>query len=202
MISMIMKLERMMNKKIVFFNGPPRSGKDTIVMGLLSRFPTSQNIKFSTPLKTALPVFFGLTQSQISKLEQDKDTPREYFLGKSWREVQISLSEHWAKPIFGAIVFGNITKNIIENEFDSNIFLISDSGFQEEAGALIEHFGKENCLLIRLKREGTTFDKDSRSYWENVFDIQEITIYNNKSIEAGIDKTAEIIIHWIERKLQ
>jgi hypothetical protein len=189
-----------MNKKIVFFNGPPRVGKDTLVTGLLSKFPTAINIKFSTPLKSALPVFFGLTQVQINKLEQDKDTPKDYFLGKSWREVQISLSENWAKPIFGKKVFGNITKNIIENENDANIFLISDSGFQEEAAALIEYFGKENCLLIRLKREGTNFDNDSRSYWENIFDIKEITLYNDKSIEAGIDKAQEIIIRWIERK--
>ena len=189
-----------MDKKIIFFNGPPRVGKDTIVTGLLSKFPTSRNIKFSTPLKSSLPVFFGLTQDQIDKLEEDKDTPRNYFLGKSWRTVQISLSEDWAKPIFGKRVFGNITKNIIDNDQDANIFLISDSGFQEEAGALIEHFGKENCLLIRLKREGTNFDNDSRSYWENIFDIKEITLYNDKSIEAGIDKAQEIIIRWIERK--
>jgi len=190
----------MMSKKIVFFNGPPRVGKDTLVMGLLNKFPTSRNIKFSTPLKTALPVFFGLTQAQIDALEQNKDTPRNYFLGKSWRDVQISLSEEWAKPTFGKRVFGDITKNIIENEDDANIFLISDSGFQEEAAALVEQFGKENCLLIRLKREGTNFDNDSRSYWENIFDIKEITLYNDKSIEAGIDKAQEIIIRWIERK--
>jgi hypothetical protein len=188
-----------MNKKIVFFNGPPRVGKDTLVMGLLNRFPTARNIKFSTPLKDSLPVFFGLTQEQINNLEENKNTPRAYFLGNSWREIQISLSEDWAKPIFGKRVFGDITKNIIENDHDSNIFLISDSGFQEEAAALVEQFRKENCLLIRLKREGTNFDRDSRSYWENIFDIKEITLYNDKSIEAGIDKAQEIIIRWIER---
>ena len=189
-----------MSKKIVFFNGPPRVGKDTLVMGLLSRLHTAINMKFSTPLKTSLPVFFGLTQNQIDALEQNKDIPKDYLLGKSWREVQISLSEDWAKPLFGKRVFGNITKNIIENENDANIFLISDSGFQEEAAALVEHFGKKNCLLIRLKRESTNFDNDSRSYWENIFDIKEITLYNDKSIEAGIDKAQEIIIRWIERK--
>ena len=112
--------------------------------------------------------------------------------------MQISLSEDWAKTIFGKRVFGNITKNIIDNN-SNNIFLISDSGFQEEAAALVEHFGKENCLLIRLKRKDTNFDNDSRSYWENIFDIKEITLYNDKSIEAGIDKAQEIIIRWIER---
>jgi hypothetical protein len=189
-----------MNKKIVFFNGPPRVGKDTLVNGLLSRFPTARNIKFSTPLKSALPIFFGLTKDQISTLEQVKDVPRADFLGNSWREVQISLSEDWAKPTFGKTVFGDITCNIIKADQYANIFLISDSGFQEEAGALVEQFGKENCLLIRLKREGTNFNRDSRSYWENIFDIKEITLYNDKSIEAGINKTQEIIIRWIERK--
>lgn len=189
----------MMSKKIVFFNGPPRVGKDTLVNGLLRRFPTSQDIKFSNPFKASLPAFFGLTQNQLDTLEQDKESPKDYLLGKSWREVQISLSEDWAKPIFGKRVFGNIAKNIIDNN-SNNIFLISDSGFQEEAAALVEHFGKENCLLIRLKRKDTNFDNDSRSYWENIFDIKEITLYNDKSIEAGISKAQDIIIRWIERK--
>jgi hypothetical protein len=194
-----MKLERMMNKKIVFFNGPPRSGKDTIVNELLKKYDSTENIKFSNPLKTALPVFFGLSKEQIDVLENEKEVYKDYLLGKTWRDAQISLSEEWAKKVFGSRVFGNITKNIIKNS-SSQLFLISDSGFQEEAGSLVEHFGKDSCLLIRIKRDGTNFNNDSRSYWKNIYDIDDIVLYNDKSIEAVVDKANEIINNWIARK--
>ena len=113
-----------MNKKIIFFNGPPRSGKDTIVNELLKICANTVNIKFSNPLKTALPVFFGLTSKQLDDLEKDKEVPSELLLGRSWREVQILLSENWAKPIFGTQVFGNITLNVIKNS-DKQLFLIN-----------------------------------------------------------------------------
>jgi len=188
-----------MNKKIIFFNGPPRSGKDTIVNELVKKYSNCENIKFSNPLKTALPVFFGLSKEQIVSLENDKEVKKDYFLGKSWREIQISLSEEWAKPVFGYKVFGDITLNIIKNS-NNQLFLISDSGFQEEAGSLIDYFGKDNCLLIRITRDGTSFNNDSRSYWKNIYDIDDIILYNNKTIEAAVDKTNEIINYWVARK--
>jgi len=188
-----------MNKKIIFFNGPPRSGKDTIVNELLKRYSSCENIKFSNPLKTALPVFFGLSQQQINLLEIEKEIPKDYLLGKSWREAQISLSEEWAKPVFGSRVFGDITLNIIKNS-TNQLFLVSDSGFQEEAGSLIDFFGNDNCLLIRIARDGTNFDNDSRSYWKNIYDIDDVTLHNNKTIQAAVDKTNEIINYWIARK--
>jgi hypothetical protein len=194
-----MKLERVMNKKIVFFNGPPRAGKDTIVNELLKRYHSTENIKLSNPLKTALPVFFGLSKEQIDILENEKEVYKDYLLGKTWRDVQISLSEEWAKKVFGSKVFGDIAKNVINNS-SNQFFLISDSGFQEEAGSLVEHFGKDNCLLIRIKRDGTNFNNDSRSYWKNIYDIDDIVLYNDKSIDAAVDKANEIINNWIARK--
>jgi hypothetical protein len=194
-----MKLERVMNKKIVFFNGPPRAGKDTIVNELLKRYHSTENIKLSNPLKTALPVFFGLSKEQIDILENEKEVYKDYLLGKTWRDVQISLSEEWAKKVFGPRGVGNIAKNVINNS-SSQFFLISDSGFQEEAGSLVEHFGKDNCLLIRIKRDGTNFNNDSRSYWKNIYDIDDIVLYNDKSIDAAVDKANEIINNWIARK--
>lgn len=190
-----------MKKKIVFFNGPPRSGKDTIVNELLKRYGSAENVKFSNPLKTALPVFFGLSNEQIALLEKEKEVPKDYLLGLSWREVQISLSENWAKKTFGLKVFGDITLNIIKNS-KNQLFLISDSGFQSEAQSLIDYFGKNNCLLIRVSRENTNFNNDSRSYWKNIYDIEEVNIHNNKSIEAAVDKTNLIINTWIIKELQ
>ena len=84
-----------MNKKVVFFNGPPRSGKDLAVTSLMDCYDNVEHIKFSAPLKTALPVFFGLSPSQAVRLEQTKDTKTDDLLGMSFREAQISLSENW-----------------------------------------------------------------------------------------------------------
>lgn len=183
-------------KKIIFFNGPPRCGKDTASNGLLSHYEKSENVKFSESLKSSLPKFFGISDDYIKVLEIHKEFPLEILLGKTWREVQISLSEHWAKPIFGKDVFGRIASNRIKHS-NNEIFFISDSGFYEEAHTLVEDFGIENCLLIRVKREGYDFSSDSRSYWNNIDDIYETAVYNNKDINSLIETCIKEINRWL-----
>jgi len=169
-----------MNKKVVFFNGPPRSGKDLAVTSLMDCYDNVEHIKFSAPLKTALPVFFGLSPSQAVRLEQTKDTKTDDLLGMSFREAQISLSENWAKPTFGEGVFGEIALNNIKRSSNS-LFFISDSGFYEEAKCLVEALGEDNCLLIRLSRKGYDFTNDSRSYWDHEYNMKEVEIKNDSN---------------------
>lgn len=46
--------------------------------------------------------------------------------------------------------------------------VFSDSGFQSEMEPLIEQFGIDNVVLVRLNRDGYDFSGDSRSYLEPV----------------------------------
>jgi hypothetical protein len=187
-----------LKKKIIFFNGPPRCGKDTAVSKLIqnsTKLGEIGHIKFSDPLKDSLPLFFGLTQEDIFRYEQDKEKPRNKLLGKSWRQVQISLSEDWAKKVYNNDVFGDIALQKIENS-NFKYYLVSDSGFLSEASVLIDFFGQENCVLFRIKREGCNFDNDSRSYWGHSYeDLKEITITNNGTIEELVQKCKKGILN-------
>lgn len=188
----------MIFKKVVFFNGPPRCGKDTVVKRLLKlNIYNSQEIKFSSPLKESLPIFFGLSAEEVNNLEMNKEVSSDLLLGKSWREAQISLSETWAKPIFGKDVFGKIALNKIYSG-KKDISFISDSGFLSEAETVINSLGQENCLLVRMYRIGCDFSKDSRSYWSHDYkQLKEIHIHNDSTIEKLVNNTITEIDKWL-----
>jgi hypothetical protein len=82
----------------------------------------------------------------------------------SIREAMIYLSELILKPRFGEDYFGQArVKSIIDGE----IMVDSSTGFEEELPPLIDKLEQENILLIRVHREGSTFEGDSRKYIPN-----------------------------------
>ena len=114
-----------MSKKLVILNGPPRSGKDEcakylyrqnvaqyVDAGVGATFP--HWFRMSRPLKDGLRAFFGFTEAEMAELEKHKDKPHALLFDKSWRDVQISLSEQWAKPFFGDEVFGEIALRTLQ----------------------------------------------------------------------------------------
>ncbi len=161
-----------MTHKIILINGPPHSGKDEAGK-ILRRTRGARLYKMSRPLKEGLREFFGLSIDAMKlSIEPNKDehvvesfrTPRDSVM--SWREVQISLSEEWAKPCFGKDILGRLAVSYLRQPTSFNMTVITDSGFREEALPLIYAFGPENCLLITLSREDCTFEGDSRDYIE------------------------------------
>jgi hypothetical protein len=79
----------------------------------------------------------------------------------SQREAMIYISEVVMKPKFSNNYFGVARAKAIQ---DGEIAVDSSTGFVEELPPLIERLGQENILLIRIHREGTTFEGDSRNY--------------------------------------
>jgi hypothetical protein len=165
--------------KIILINGPARSGKDSLAQAF-SRFTheigmKSEITKFAQPLKEKAHALFGFPNAPHDFFENCKDVPQEYLFGKTWREIYIAVSEKLFKPLFGADIFGKllcqevdllqkIAREDLEPEAD--FFLVSDSGFTAEARAVVDHFGADNILLVRLARDGYTFAGDSRGYIE------------------------------------
>ena len=82
-------------------------------------------------------------------------------LNLSIREAMIYISEVVMKPRFGENYFGVARAKAIQ---EGEIAVDSSTGFEEELPPLIERLGQENILLIRVHREGATFEGDSRSY--------------------------------------
>lgn len=157
--------------KIVLLNGPASSGKDTLAAQLVNHTPKSLMVKFAAPLKMIATHMYCDSDSQ--KFHQwdapsEKIKPSPVFLGKTCRQVQIDISEVYMKPMHGEGVFGKFLFKTIERESmnDYETFFVSDSGFRPEAEVLVEAYGAQNVMLLRLHREGKFFDKDpeSKSY--------------------------------------
>jgi len=195
--------------QVVLFNGPPKSGKDTIADALVQAVgPTwAVNYKLSSVLKATARVMFSLSDTQYNAVErpENKDTKVYYLAGRSWREVLISLSEGYIKPTYGEGFFGLATAKAL-NTFSSSGYshvFISDSGFKEEAETLVTMCPTCNFTLVRLHRAGTDFSNDSRSYWPNQKHVEthpytlmrEVSIMN----EGTVDQAVRDILSRLER---
>lgn len=164
--------------KVILLNGPARSGKDSLAHAFAAyangRLVTSEVTKFAKPLKESAHRLFGFDLPHDA-FEAVKDVPQDYLHGKTWRQVYIAVSELLFKPLFGADIFGRMLVDEIEllqkiskedGEDPTDYFLVSDSGFAAEAQAVVDRFGAENVILVRLERDGYTFAGDSRGYIE------------------------------------
>jgi hypothetical protein len=180
---------------VVFLNGPPRSGKDTAGRIITDAVPGARAVKFAHALKVATHALFaGLQGRQVDlgrygygvgnfhELHEDdvyefcKGDPRPEFYGKTPREAYIAVSELLCKPLFGKQFFGGVLADEIRRDPDVPMWVITDSGFADEAQPIIDTVGRENCTLVRLHRDGCTFAGDSRGYVDldvpAKFDIQ------------------------------
>lgn len=162
--------------KILFINGPPGSGKD--YTGELLRESSYLSLtmvanyvicdKFARALKETCHAAYGLVDLHGKPLphdwfEESKSKSMREFFGKTPREIYIAFSETYMKPLHGPRVWGEkLLNDTLVRECGE--IIITDSGFREEAEVFVEHFGNNNCRLVRLHREGYTFKGDSRNY--------------------------------------
>lgn len=162
--------------KIILINGPARSGKDSLA-NAFAKFTEivgqkSEVVKFAGPLKEMVHRAFGLPERHDSQ-EAVKDERLPQLFGETPRNLYIGFSELLMKPIFGDSVFGQMLVNEIvvleevaksDGEPGADFYLVSDSGFAAEARAVVDHFGVDNIVLVRLTRDGYSFANDSRGY--------------------------------------
>lgn len=176
-------------RKLVIFNGPPGSGKDTGVR-LIQQVLGSRckHVKMAGTLKKGVHELFGIPftcEQAERKIDGWKDKPFPPFNGMTPREVYIYMSEEVMKPMFGPDIFGQILLREISAPGYSaaDVLTISDAGFEHELVPLVDYIKPQNTIIIHVHRDGCTFDNDSRSYvmpdrvqyarWDNKYDIQE-----------------------------
>jgi hypothetical protein len=170
--------------KIVFLNGPPGCGKDTVTSHLVPYLHFA-HLKFAAPIKRMV---CGLLNEDTKWLEANKDHGhRTLSLADGAaivnidtpRQLLIALSEDLLKKRYGNEFFGRVMNNEI-SKVASKLVIISDSGFSEEAGPVVRKWGLENCLQYQIHARGT-FDGDSRSYWK-LPSLRVRHIHNNSTI--------------------
>lgn len=172
--------------KIIFLNGPPGSGKDQAGI-ILKRTHGARTYKMSHPMKEALAALFYIDPFQMKEeIEPTKDqrTFDMFECGRdrkimTWREVQISFAETWARPVFGYDIFGRLAVEYLKQLTSFDMTVITDTGFREETIPIIRHVGHDNCLLIQLMRDECTFEGDSRSYIDVAgFGVTTVELHN------------------------
>lgn len=186
-------------KKVLLFNGPPESGKDSIVKYFSNAYPAEFiHEKFASPMKNALKSFFNLTDEEFDNFDnnhkvKDHSTPR--LLRKSWRLCHINFAENFMKPSFGHEVFGNLMNIRVDqlSNDDNRTLLISDNGFLDEVLPLIES-ERYDITLVKIYRPGFDFKNDSRNYIDlSMYNIPTVNIVNDSSIEELIAKSYNIV---------
>jgi hypothetical protein len=182
-----------MTQRVIFVNGPPRSGKDHAGMQLMWRDDLKDATlqKFAKELKERTHALYKLLDPNGKPkvhyaYEGVKDDPLQQFHGLTPRQAYISVSENWMKPTHGAGILGTWLIENMQYCRDDAVHIITDSGFAEEAQTVVDHYGAENCFLVRVHRKGYDFSNDSRSYID--LDVKTHDIIND-----GTDRFTELL---------
>ena len=161
--------------RVIVLNGPPGTGKDTIANYLHEIHHNWFHARIKGVLFKQAVEISGISPEEWFdryNTEGAKELPWIRLGGLSQREFLIKISEEWVKPVFGKTFYGSRaaedTMQIISQGVD---VVFSDGGFQEEFNEIRDTVGPENILLVRLHRDGHTFDNDSRSHLNHLWSI-------------------------------
>lgn len=168
-------------KKIVIFNCPKRSGKDTTAQFLLNMGVPASVKAFKDKL-----IEIALCTSLISKNEWNlrydnyKDVPWDKLNGLTQREYLIKISEDWVKPTHGSDYFGKALCNSILYDYENlaDLIIITDGGFNSETEAVVKEFGENNVLILQWTRNNTDWSGDSRG-WVTSFPNRTVIVDDN-----------------------
>ena len=150
----------------VLLNGPPGCGKDTLA-DMLATHGFSK-YSFKSTLYSETMEYFGCHQREFMRRATDRSLKE-----KPWLELQlegrkispraalIHVSEKVMKPLHGPEHYGQAAADrCVTDKVSMAVF--SDSGFVDEMLPLCRAF--KSVVVFRLRREGFSFEGDSRGY--------------------------------------
>jgi hypothetical protein len=185
---------------IVGFNGPPRSGKDTLATALIdlldSEGVTSVSIHrqaLAATMRDGAAAILGmnLTDSQYSKI---KDEPLEVLNGGTFRRFMIDMSKVFVKGVYGRDFWSRLMYARNKSWWDKipSILIVTDIGFPEEVEFLCKH--SVQYLNVVVTRKDTDFTNDSRNYvWCADGEGQNFAYTNDDTPEHGAQEIARIM---------
>ena len=189
--------------RIIGFNGPPRSGKDTLARVIRQQGDTAQRIETGysppwgapshiypealiMPCRHAAFAFLGKAYD-VNEYEHIKDQPQSAFNGETLRRFMIRLSEEHLKPSYGRGFYGRALTSKYEGSVrrycDDELMLVTDIGFQEEVDILSDFVDESNFMLVQVARQGCDWSNDSRGWTSHP---NRIGIPNNGTVEEAV----------------
>lgn len=166
-------------QRVIMFNGPPHAGKDTAGQFCHDVFgQNAHHVKFTQPVKDRAHRRLGLDVA-TDHYEALKDIPLEEFEGMTPREYYIRTSTDLRQKYGYDIVAKLLVQSLARVE--TPYIVNTDLGNDIEANTLMNAYGRENCLLIRVHREGKSFENDCRTWVRGVnvtsFDVPNETFH-------------------------
>ena len=166
-------------KHVIFLNGPPRCGKDTVAKILEKHtepyWDSVGLFKFAQPLRDAACAVFGISDDILDEVKDlplskiiDIGDSEEYSKTYTIRKFMIDLSENIIKPKLGQDFFGiKAAHSIIADSVDFSI--VSDSGFAPEVSSAIRVIknmrpNEFSFSIWQIQRNGCSFKHDSRNW--------------------------------------
>lgn len=167
-----------MNKKILFLNGAPQSGKDTVANYIVNNYKY-QTLAFKDFVYQDVSDYFNITLDQYMSIYNNRDTKEkssDILQGFTPRTAMQYVVETINKPKYGKDYLAN--KLIDKVITDSYNYVISDLGLDEEENTIIKRLAEYNYKIVYINRDGFDFTNDTRSK-RNKIDY----IINNTSLE-------------------
>jgi len=168
----------------IYLNGPGGCGKDTISdilnknLWAVNTFPATHTFmvnqrKFIFPCKQATHAAYGMMNKPIESYSECKDEPHPDFYDVTPRNAYIDMGEHmrdtYGQDFWGKVEARNLSKHIKStgNMYDLPILVVYSDLGKDEDKVHIEKM-MDNQLLIRITREGCTYEGDCRYYVEDL----------------------------------
>jgi hypothetical protein len=147
--------------KYIVLNGPKLSGKSTVARWLTKALSISDELQTAiqdepaAPMKHFVATLLGEKYSQMNK-----DKPRAELQGRSVREFIIDMSETYFKPLYGDDFFGRmlVYRSLRKLNPKPDYVVLESSQNGAEIYAIPTRF------VVRLVRNGTSFEGDGRDY--------------------------------------
>lgn len=173
--------------KVIVLNGPPQCGKDTIGKELVKSIDKAIQGEFKGLLLKILKQTLNLSDDTFDMMYANrelKDVKQPFFNGKSIRDMMISISEDYIKPMLGQDYIGKYELTKIKRG-DASCIVYTDGGFYDEIRPLLEDDSIE-LHVIQIHRVGCSFSGDSRG-WLIGDGIDPLCIANNGTVQKAVE---------------
>lgn len=152
---------------LVLFNGPPGVGKTTLGDAIAGEFQVAVGdvIRQGVAKETSLPVHYFADRGLKDNPEMgiDGKSPRQLLIDYATFIKQVNGEDYYIKEVAARL-----------RAMPSSDVLIPDLGFEHELEYLASRWNK--ILVVKLTREGLTFEGDNRKYvttsYPNVYSVE------------------------------